>query len=326
MRALVTDGSAAHLATRHPEPKAVPGEVVVRPTLVAVGGLEAALGRGLLDFRGVPGFQFAGVVESVGEGVPGDLVGTRVTGSPIAACGDCDLCRRGLALHCRAGTILGVRGRDGCLAERCALPVTNLVPLPDDLEDDRAVFAPLLGAALEAARQLTVEGKPYVTVLGDGPLGLLTAQVMSRRNASVRLVGRHAESLALCEKWGVRHRPVNDIGHRADQDVVVDCTGAPDGLALALALVRPRGTILRKTLLPPGAPGDGLVDDLVAVVTDEITLVGSFLGPVPEAVRMLARGDVEVIGLRGRRHRLDDGEAILRAAEQSGAKSVLVEI
>jgi hypothetical protein len=67
-------------------------------------------------------------------------------------------------------------------------------------------------------------------VLGDGPLGLVMVQVMSRLNASVRLIGRHADKLAICEKWGVKHRLADEVGRRDDQDVVVDAP-APTGLS-----------------------------------------------------------------------------------------------
>ena len=76
-----------------------------------------------------------------------------------------------------------------------------------------------------------------------------TDAVMAKLNASVRLVGRYSEKLAVCEKWGIKHRHVDDVGRRSDQDIVVDCTGSPDGLDLALRLVRPRGTVVLKTLL-----------------------------------------------------------------------------
>ena len=205
------------------------------------------------------------------------------------------------------------------------LPVSNLVAVPDSVDDDHAVFVESLAAAIQSARQLTIEGKPYITVLGDGPLGLLTAQVMAKLNASVRLIGRYTEKLSVCEKWRIKHRHVDDIGRRADQDIVVDCTGAPGGLELAMKLVRPRGTIVLKTLFAPQEGVTGEVDRS-PIVRKEITVLGSRSGPISEALSMIERGDVDVVSLIGKRMKLDDGPAVLHAAARPGMLKVLVDI
>jgi threonine dehydrogenase-like Zn-dependent dehydrogenase len=291
---------------------------------VGLGDVDVEICRGLFDFRGVLGHEFVATVESVAGGDRRGLTGRRVVGTVNVACGGCDMCRKGLAAHCRRQTVLGQRGRDGCLADCFVLPGENLVPVPDSLDDDHAVFAYTLAAALQSVRQLTIEGKPYITVLGDAPLGLLTAQVMAKLNASVRVIGRDPQRLALCERWGVKHRHLDEIGRRADQDVVVDCTGRADGLTLALQLVRPRGTVLLKSPLARAAM-NGTVD-LTTVVTSEVVVAGSSGGPIGEAVAMLERDEVDVISLLGRRMRLDDGPAVLHAAAEPRALKVIVEV
>jgi threonine dehydrogenase-like Zn-dependent dehydrogenase len=150
-------------------------------------------------------------------------------------------------------------------------------------------------------------------------------QVMAKLNASVRLIGRYSEKLALCEKWRVKHRHVDDIGRRADQDIVVDCTGSPAGLDLAVQLVRPRGTIVLKTIyaLTKGVPAD---IDRAPIVMKEITLLGSRWGPTGEAMSMIARGAVDVVSLIGKRMTLNDGPAVLNTAAQPGMLKILVDI
>ncbi|MHC4083425.1 MAG: alcohol dehydrogenase catalytic domain-containing protein, partial [Planctomycetota bacterium] len=291
----------------------------------AVSAIDIELCRGLFDFSGTLGHEFVGSVESINGDDRPELVGKRIVGSPAAVCGRCDMCVTGLSNHCRHKTVLGMQGRDGCLADWLVLPVTNLVPVPDSVDDDHAVFVGPLAAAIQSARQLTIEGKPYITVLGDGPLGLLMVQVMAKLNASVRLIGRYSEKLALCEKWRVKHRHVDDIGRRADQDIVVDCTGSPAGLELAVQLVRPRGTIVLKTIyaLAKGVPADL---DRAPIVMKEITLLGSRWGPTGEALSTIARGAVDVVSLIGKRMTLNDGPAVLNTAAQPGMLKVLVDI
>ena len=325
VRALRIDGGPPKLISNHPAPEPGPNEALIRTHKAAVSAIDLELCKGLFEFTGTLGHEFVGTVESInGEDRP-DLVGVRVVGPPAAVCGRCDMCVTGLSNHCRHKTVLGMQGRDGCLADRLLLPAGNLVPVPDSIDDDHAVFVGPLAAAIQSARQLTIEGKPFITVLGDGPLGLLMVQVMAKLNASVRLIGRYSEKLALCEKWRVKHRHVDDIGRRADQDIVVDCTGSPAGLELAMQLVRPRGTIVLKSLYAAdkGVPAD---IDRAPIVMKELTLLGSRWGPVGEALSMIARGAVDVVSLIGKRMKLTDGPAVLEAAAQPGMLKVLVDI
>jgi len=332
MRALRFDGEQAELVPTHPEPdpaaaqpRTAAPEAVIRTVLAGVSSVDLELCQGLLGFTGTLGHEFVGVVESIdGEDAIG-LTGKRVVGSISAVCGRCDMCQAGLSRHCRERTVLGLQGRDGCLADRFILPAQNLVVVPDSFDDDHALFVQPLAAAIQTSRQLTIEGKPYITVLGDGPLGLLMVQVMAKLNASVRLVGRYSEKLAICEKWGIKHRHVDDVGRHADQDIVVDCTGVPSGLELSMRLVRPRGVVVLKTLLAPNARAAHSVD-LSPLVLKEIELIGSHTGPLNEALSLIEHGEVDVVSLISRRMNLDDGPDVLAAAAQPGVIKVLVNV
>ena len=200
-------------------------------------------------------------------------------------------------------------GLDGALADALALPIANLHPVPDKVDDDAAVFANAVAAAQHARAQLHLKGKTFVTVLGDSAEGLLCAQLMARANASVRLVGEHPERLEICAKWSVRHRPLADIGRHADQDIVVDCTGTEAGLSTALTLVRPRGQVL---LRAPSALGSSAAESLALIAERELHVVGSRGGPINEALRALENREVEVAALISRRMKLDDAENALK--------------
>lgn len=300
-----------------------PGEVRLQVTAALVTGLERAAARGAGDFRGVPGHAFVGIVEAVGPAVDPALLGRRVVPSPLAWCGGCPRCRGGLREHCLRRTVLGLEGRDGGLASHAVVSAASMVDVPEDMDDEVAVFAAPLGSALAVRRQVPAVGRGFVTVLGDGTLGLLAVQVLAPANPGVRLIGRSSEKLGLCERWGIKHRHVDDIGRRADQEVVLECTGREEGLELAGRLVRPRGTIVLKSILPPSermAPGPR---------TDSLTLgehhlVGSFLGPVDEAMRMLAAGVVDVLPLIEQRVRLSAVARLLAADRPPGSRAVLV--
>lgn len=324
MRALIHDGKQLLLRTALPTPEPNEGEALIRPLRLGVSATDVQIARGLCAFSGTLGREFVGVVEAV-HGAANEFADCRVVGSPIAYCGTCNRCQSGLRTHCHHRTVMGLHDREGCFADRFTLPVANLVRVPETIDDDRAVFALTVASALQSVRQITIEGKPYITVLGDGPLGLITAQVMAKLNASVRLIGRYSEKMAMCEKWGIKHRHVDDIGRRADQDIVVDCTGSPGGFGLGVQLVRPRGTLVIKTLLSEWNTLNAGVD-LTNVVLNEIVVIGSHIGSLREAILILEREEVDVISLIGRRMTINDGPAIVSAAQQPGMLKVLVEL
>jgi threonine dehydrogenase-like Zn-dependent dehydrogenase len=325
MQALVLGEAGLALDERVVEPVAgdlLAGEVLIRPTRMGVCSTDLELCKGYMGFSGVLGHEFVGVVEAVAKDVDKAWVGQRVVGEINCVCGQCDMCKGGLKEHCRDRTVLGIMGRDGCFAERFVLPAANLHAVPGNVDDDRAVFVEPLAAALQILRQLTIEGRPYVTVLGDGRLGLLCAQVLSTLNATVRCVGKHEAKLGLCEKWGIKHRLMGDVGLRQDQDIVVDCTGSASGLTTAMGMLRPRGTLVLKTTVAPGQLGEGF--DLSPIVINELNVVGSRCGPFAEAVDWLSREAVDVVSLISKRMKLSDGPGVLEQAGKPGVIKVLL--
>ncbi len=333
MRALVLGQSGQpKLDERYPEPTAgglSPGEVLIRPTRMGVCSTDLELCKGYMGFVGVLGHEFVGIVEAIGKNVDKHWLSQRVVGEINCVCGHCDLCKAGLKEHCRQRTVLGIAGRDGCFAERFLLPVANLHVVPSHVDDDRAVFVEPLAAALQVVRQLTIEGRPNITVLGDGRLGLLCVQVLAKLNATVRCIGKHEAKLGLCEKWGIKHRLLADVGLRQDQDIVVDCTGSASGMQTAMAMLRPRGTLVLKTTVAPasskaeGASPPGL--DLSPIVINELNVIGSRCGPFAEALDVLSREAIDVVSLISRRMKLADGVAVLDQASRPGVLKVLIE-
>ena len=323
MRALIFNGTEPQYELGYTKPRLKADEALIRPLRMGICATDLEICCGYMGFTGVIGHEFVGVVEKVGKSSPKHWVGKRVVGTINCVCGSCDMCRGGLPEHCRKRTVLGIAGRDGCLAETFTLPVRNLLEVPDHVDDDHAVFTEPLAAAYQIVRQLTIEGRPFITILGDGRLGLLCAQVTSQLNATVRCVGKHPDKLALCEKWGVKHRLLEEVGRRADQDIVVDCTGSADGLTTAMAMVRPRGKIVLKTTVAPQTNAQPI--DMSPLVINEIQLIGSRCGPFTEALTALAEKKIDVLSLISRRMKLANGVEALRIAADGDVIKVLLE-
>ncbi|MBL8764677.1 MAG: alcohol dehydrogenase catalytic domain-containing protein [Phycisphaerae bacterium] len=305
MRALLLD-SRAWLDPRTADPVASAGDALIRVRRVVLTRRETLAAPSCAP--PIPGRCFVGTVERAPAARPA-WAGVRVVGMASVACSTCDACRAGLGAHCPARTVPGLT-RPGAAADLIALPAHALAPVPDTLDDDRAAFGALAASAAHAASLLRVQGKTYITVLGDGPLGLLTAQALARLNASVRLLGRREARFSLCEKWGIKHRHESEAGRRADQDIVVDCTGSVGGLDLALRLVRPRGKIVVKPLAPRADEPKGLERAALArLIDNEVEVLGSRDGQLADGLGLLSRGQIDPLPLISRRVGLADAPA-----------------
>ena len=296
------------------------GEAVVRVRLSGVCNTDLEIVRGYAGFRGTLGHEFVGVVESA----PGaeELVGRRVVGEINAGCGRCGLCRGGDSRHCPARTVLGIVGRDGAHAELLRLPAVNLLPVPDEVSDAQAVFAEPLAAACGITERVTLTTETRAAVVGDGKLGLLCAQaVAALTGAAVTLVGKHPAKLDLARRRGVETFTLDALPASAARafDVAVEASGSPSGFALALSLLRPRGTLILKSTF------HGKTEmDAARLVVDEISVVGSRCGRFRPALELLRRRAVEVESLITEEHPLSAGVRALERASAPGVLKVLL--
>jgi alcohol dehydrogenase len=313
MKAVLFDGRL-RLVAGYPQPAPAPGEARIRTLLAGICSTDLEVVRGYADFRGVLGHEFVGIVDWAEDR---SWVGRRVVGEINVGCGVCPTCRAGRPGHCLDRTALGIRGRDGVLAEFFCLPLANLHPVPPGLPDREAALVEPLAAACRVLDQVLIGPGDRVIVLGDGKLGLLVAQVLALTGSDLTLVGRHEDKLAIVARRGIDTRLTGDGLGQAD--VVVECTGRPAGFEAARQLVRPRGMLVLKSTY------QGLVQaDLSRLAVDEITVVGSRCGPFDAALRLLGRGLVDVASLIQAELPLDEVLTAFELAAQPGALKVLV--
>jgi threonine dehydrogenase-like Zn-dependent dehydrogenase len=315
MRAAVIDQQGLRVVQDHPLAEPPPGEVRIRTLLAGICNTDLEILRGYAGFQGVPGHEFVGILDETSDPA---LRGRRVVGEINVGCGACATCRAGREHHCPHRTALGIRGRDGALAEFFFLPRANLHAVPDAIPDEAAVFVEPLAAACRIAEQVHIGPAQRVVVLGDGKLGLLVAQVLALTGCRLSVVGRHPDKLAILARRGIDTR-VEDQEQDGSADLVVECTGQPGGLAAARRLLRPAGTLVLKSTY------HGPVEvDLSQMVVDEIRVVGSRCGPFAPALRMLAQGLVDVSSLVEAEYPLDQARAAFEHAGRRGALKVLV--
>jgi threonine dehydrogenase-like Zn-dependent dehydrogenase len=314
MRALVLEDGVRFDADR-PAPQCRDTEVLVRVSVAGICETDLQLMKGYMGFKGVLGHEFVGVAQS------GPLAGRRVVGEINCSCWTCDMCTRGFPTHCTNRTVLGILNHDGAFADLIAVPQRNLHEVPDSLPDDVAVFTEPVAAAFQIPAQLPIARDDRIVVLGDGRLGNLCAQVLAGLSDHVLVVGKHPEKLGLLEGLGITTSALSDVQADRRADIVVDATGSETGLPTALALVRPRGTIVQKTTV-----AGTQTMAWAPFVIDEITLVGSRCGPFDQALAALESGLVDVGGLVSSRLPLESGVEALDVAKSKPVLKVLLDV
>jgi threonine dehydrogenase-like Zn-dependent dehydrogenase len=310
------------------------GEALVRVTLSGICNTDLEIARGYAGFEGTIGHEFVGVIEAGTEARGSARVddsrlplavglmapGQRVVGEINAGCGACALCRAGDSRHCAQRTVLGIVGRDGAHAGFLKLPLRNLLPVPNEISDEGAVFTEPLAAACGILERASITEDTRVAVIGDGKLGLLCAQVLATTGAPVTLVGKHESKLQIAERRGVETITIDKAETRKGQfDVAVEASGSPSGFALALDLLHPRGVLVLKSTF------HGATEiDAARLVVDEISVVGSRCGRFAPALQLLRTGAVDVESLISEEFALSDGVQAMHRAAEPGVMKVLL--
>lgn len=278
---------------------------------------DLELTKGYMGFSGILGHEFVGEMTET----HGDLQkGQRVVGEINCGCGDCALCGAGLERHCPQRTVLGILGREGCMADALTLPLENLLPVPDEVCDEDAVFTEPLAAVLEIFEQVQIQPHHRVAVIGDGKLGLLTALVFQALHPGpLLLVGHHPERASIFEGLDILHEDELASAHDSRFDFVVEATGATEGLHTAMRIVKARGVLLLKSTMERAAPLD-----LTPLVINEVSLVGSRCGRFAPALELLRRNVLPLDALHTATYPLESALEAWEHAKRPGSLKVLL--
>lgn len=299
---------------RRAVPKRKPGYALIRTLAAGICNTDLELRRGYYGFTGTPGHEFVGEVV---EADTRSLVGKRVGGEINLACGSCEYCARGLDRHCLHRTVLGIVKHPGAFADYLTLPEQNLHAIPAGISTDEAVFVEPLAAACEILDQVKIARGARVAVLGDGKLGILIAQALTSHGAQVVHFGRHKFKLELGR--AAETKLADDKLPTMAFDTVVEATGSSEGLRQAVAMTKPRGTLVMKSTVH-----DLVSIDTAPIIVHEITLIGSRCGRFEPALRLLKSGKVDVSAMIHETFPLKEAPRAFHCAAERGVLKVIL--
>ncbi len=283
------------------------------------------------------GHEVAGEISELGEGVAGFNVGDSVAVYPIAVCGECFFCRRGLHSLCTTEHGLA-HGLDGGFAEYVLIParivnVGGLVRI-GPLDFSLAVMAEPLSCCLEALRWHRSRPGDTVLVVGAGPMGLfhtmvskwaglaaIVADPVEARLAVAREVGADAGANSAGEDLTDALKKLAPYG----ADVIIFALGDMDAVPPYLRHVR-KGGIVNFFGGPPRGARLTIVPRWLHY--GQITLTGTFASSpstFAEALSLIADGQIDVTPVISHRFALEElPGAVAQFAQGKLLKGVVV--
>ncbi|MGZ4851175.1 MAG: zinc-dependent alcohol dehydrogenase [Candidatus Bathyarchaeia archaeon] len=251
--------------------------------------------------------------------------GERVVMVPIVNCGHCFYCLRGLPTYCVRGKFYGLT-RDGFFAESKAMLPRALVPVPPNLSDQEAAIVEPVALALMVIDNMKPNLGNWVTIIGQGAIGLLMTQVAKLKGCRVIAVDLEDYRLDLSQKYGadaVINAKEEDVVKTVKKltkhgaDLVIEAAGTITTVEQTPYLVRKAG----KVALVGESKGYLNLED-----ADEAMFFTIYISPFeyPSAVELIARKLVDVDGLITHRFKLDDFEKALQTVDNQAEKPLKV--
>jgi threonine dehydrogenase-like Zn-dependent dehydrogenase len=319
MRALVYTGPGRVEIQDVAKPSAGPGDVLLQIQTAAVCGsdIHGFLGHSERRKPGlVLGHEAVATIAEVHPSVEGWKAGQRVVVNPLITCGRCAACLAGRQNLCASWKVLGLDRVQGTYAEFVALPVSCLYPFPEGLSEQEAVLTEPLANVVHYFRISMTEIPDSMTVLGAGPIGILTLALAKLRGiARVSVADTNEARLEVARRLGAdavivsgREDPVEAVRRWSDggTEVVVETAGITATRRQAVGCCRRGGRLVFVGLGENDSPLPW-----IEMIRDEKTVFTTFAYTPRDfltALRIVASRQVDLRPWTETR-RLEDGQA-----------------
>ncbi len=226
-------------------PKCPPGWAVVKVKAAGIcsSDLPRIFVKGTYHFPTIPGHEFAGVVDEVASAQDRPWLGKRVGVFPLIPCMQCPQCKQERYEMCSQYDYIGSR-RDGAFAEYVAVPVWNLIELPENISYKAGAVMEPFAVALHAVKRVGVERGNRVAVVGTGVIGFAAAQWAAERGAlQVCVIGRSEGKRKIAARIpGIEYVVAGDSA--GEFDVVIEAVGTSAAIGQAVRLAGASGRIV----------------------------------------------------------------------------------
>lgn len=325
-------------------PKLKEDEVLVHVQVSGICGSDVnrVLKNGTYHFPTVIGHEFSGVVVSVENSKYNKWIGKRVGIFPLKPCFKCNNCLNGTYEMCSNYDYLGSRCNGG-FEEYVAVPVWNLIELPEEVSFEEAAMLEPVSVGVHALRRFGEIKNKSIAIIGPGPIGNILCQLAQINGASrVILIGRTQQKLEFAKtNFSVDIinssnidllEEIQRITGNSGVDLVLEGTGAEQSLTNAISIVKSGGKIVLM-----GNPTDNihLLQQIYwQILRKQLCLIGtwnsSFGMPKDDwtyALELIATGKLKLLPIISHKlqfSQLLDGIHIMRDSSQFSSKILLI--
>jgi len=287
-----------------PEPSISPTDVLVRVAYCGVCGTDLHIFEGEFPVRLplVPGHEFSGMVEKVGQRVKRLKVGDHVAVDPNINCGTCYYCKKGMTNFCEKWEAVGVT-RQGAYAELVAVPASNVYLVPQGLPLERFAFVEPVSCVLHGLDRADPKRGEKALVTGLGTIGLIFGQLLKTKGVKVMGADMVEDRLKLAKSIGFEQtvNPAEESTLDAVRswtagrgvDLVIEASGSIKAMEEAIKLADKGGRMIIFGVAPETAT---LTVRPFTLYRNEISLIGSFTNPKTfvGAIKVLSSGRLSV--------------------------------
>jgi L-iditol 2-dehydrogenase len=200
MKVIVCEAPHKISAKTKKTPEAKRGEVLVKLSYcgICVYDLKRYSGLKKVTYPLVLGHEPSGIVEEIGNGVQSVKKGDRVVVDVKVKCGECPSCLRGQESRCvNAEASFG-------FAQYILVPQENVFRISPELDLKIATLTEPLACILHGYRDLDLNRKQSLLVIGDGIMGVLASfvgKVIEKK--AVTLLGHNKNRCEIAQVFGV---------------------------------------------------------------------------------------------------------------------------
>ncbi|NPV70090.1 MAG: zinc-binding dehydrogenase [Firmicutes bacterium] len=322
-----------------PEPKAGPGEVIIKVESALTCGTDVKTfrrGHPMRKGPGLFGHECSGTIVETGPGVTKFKVGDRIATHNSAPCNACYYCKVGDTSMCANGTWL-----EGAFAQYVKVPAPivnkNMFKMPDGLSFRAAALLEPLACAVYGADGAGIRLADTVVVNGAGPIGLMLLRCAASQGARVICCDLSEERLAVAKKLGAAEtinaskvddqvKAVRDLtAEGRGVDVAIEAVGLPEIWEKTILMARKGGTVV---LFGGCKSGTTITLSTELMHYSQLTLKGLFHTTprhVSMAFDMICRGVITAEDFVTGAYSLDDVvEAVEDHAKGTGVKNEII--
>lgn len=227
--------------------------IKVKAAAICATDLEILDGNIPANYPIIPGHEWSGTVDSVGDEADSRWVGKNVVGSNDVVCLKCEACLNGNWRYCKSFEEIGFK-RNGAYAEYVIVPVYGLCEKPDNISFEHAALCEPLGVALGTFKKAKAKSGDTLLIMGAGSIGLsmlAVGKAMGMRKIVVcatkesRL--RTAKAMGAYATVATSEENLEDAMqrlHPGGTDLVIDATGIEECIQSCLRIAKRGGTVM----------------------------------------------------------------------------------